>query len=63
MIIPKVLRPEMLSKIHSSHQLQGIVPRLPEGKDVVYRPGMSAEIKALVEKCHICAAFHTRNSR
>ena len=48
-IVPKAMRPEILSRIHSSHQ--GIVSCLRKSKDIVFWPGMNSEIKALVGKC------------
>ena len=48
-IVPKAMRSEILSRIHSSHQ--GIVSCLRKAKDIVFWPGMNSEIKALVERC------------
>ena len=59
-IVPKAMRSEILSRIHSSHQ--GIVSCLRKAKDIVFWPGMNSEIKALVERCSICAEFHARNA-
>ena len=59
-IVPKAMRSEILSRIHSSHQ--GIVPCLRKAKDIVFWPGMNSEIKALVESCSICAEFQAKNA-
>ena len=54
-IVPKAMRPEILSRIHSSHQ--GVASCLRKARDIVFWPGMSAEIKDQVEKCSVCAEF------
>jgi len=59
-IFPKAMRPEMLSRIHSSHQ--GVASCLRKAKDLVFWPGMNSEIKALVERCSTCAEFQARNA-
>ena len=59
-IVPKAMRPEMLSRIHSSHQ--GVASCLRKAKDIVFWPGMNSEIKALVERCSTCAEFQARNA-
>lgn len=58
-IVPKAMRPEMLSRIHSSHQ--GIAACLRKAKDIVFWPGMNSEIKAVVERCPVCADFQAKN--
>ena len=60
MIVPKAMRPEILSRIHSSHQ--GVASCLQKAKDIVFWPGMSAEIKALIERCSVCAEFQAKNA-
>ena len=59
-IVPKAMRSEILSRIHSSHQ--GIVSCLRKAKDIVFWPGMNSEIRALVERCSICAEFQAKNA-
>jgi len=59
-IVPKAMRPEMLSRIHSSHQ--GVASCLRKAKDIVFWPGMNSEVKALVERCAVCAEFQARNA-
>ena len=53
-IVPKAMTPEMLSKIHSSHQ--GIASGQGKAKD------MNSEIKAVVEKCLVCTEFQAKNA-
>ena len=57
-IIPTVMRAEILSKIHSSHM--GIEYCLRKAKDIVFWPGMSTHIKEIVASCQVCAEFQTR---
>ena len=59
-IVPKAILPEILTRIHSSHQ--GIVSCLRKAKDIVFWPGMNSQIKALVERCSICAEFQAKNA-
>ena len=59
-IVPKAMRPEILSRIHSSHQ--GVASCLRKARDIVFWPGMSAEIKDQVEKCSVCAEFQAKNA-
>ena len=60
-IVPKLLRAEILSRIHSSHL--GAESCLRKARDVVFWPGMSNEIKESVANCQICADFQVRNPR
>ena len=60
-IIPTVMRAEILSKIHSSHM--GIESCLRKAKDIVFWPGMSNRIKETVTSCQVCAEFQTRNPK
>ena len=59
-IVPKAMRPEILSRIHSSHQ--GVASCLRKARDIVFWSGMSAEIKDQVEKCSVCAEFQAKNA-
>ena len=56
-IVPKAIRSEILSRIHSSHQ--GCVSCLRKAKDIVFWPGMKDE---LVERCSICAELQAKNA-
>ena len=60
-IVPKLLRAEILSRIHSSHL--GAESCLRKARDVVFWPGMSNEIKESGANCQICADFQARNPR
>ena len=58
-IVPNSMRPEMLKLIHSSHL--GIDKCKRRARDIVYWPGMSAQIEDLVSNCPTCAT-HQRNN-
>ena len=51
-VIPSPLRQEMLGKIHGSHQ--GITKCRERARQSVWWPGMSSELKDLVENCPEC---------
>ena len=57
-IILKVLREEILSRVHSSHM--GIESCLRKAKDIVFWPCMCNQIKEVVTNCQICAEFQAR---
>ena len=50
-IVPKSLRHEVVTRLHSSHQ--GIESRLRKVRDRVYWPAMNADIKEAVTKCEV----------
>ncbi|XP_015779358.1 PREDICTED: uncharacterized protein K02A2.6-like [Acropora digitifera] len=58
LIIPKALRTEVTSRIHSSHL--GIEACLRKARDLVFWPSMNAEIKESVTNCSICAEFQAK---
>ena len=51
-VVPKSLRPEVLSRIHRSHI--GIEGCLRLARESVYWPGMSAAVKNAVSQCETC---------
>ena len=60
-IILKLLREEIMSRIHSSHL--GIESCRRKARVVVFWPGMNSQIKEIVSNCHVCAEFQARNPR
>ena len=52
-LVPKSLRPEMLSKVHSNHL--GIEKTKQRAREVMFWPGMATDIHNLVAMCPICA--------
>ena len=58
-IIPRALRPEVISRLHSSHL--GIEACMRKARDRVYWPAMNSAIKEAVTKCQVCAEFQASN--
>ena len=50
-IVPKTMKSEILSRVHSSHQ--GIVSCLRKAKDIVFWPEMNSEIPSR-GMCSLC---------
>ena len=61
LIVPTVLRAEMLKIIHASHL--GIVKCKSRGQESLYWPGMAASIEDTVAKCSVCAKYTHSNHR
>ena len=55
LIVPTVLRGEMLRQIHKSHL--GIVKCRQRARDVLFWPGMSVHIEEMVNSCSVCADY------
>ena len=51
-VIPASLREDILGKLHGGHQ--GIVKTRALARDAVWWPGLSSEIKTLIEDCRTC---------
>ncbi|KAK3737378.1 hypothetical protein QZH41_011513, partial [Actinostola sp. cb2023] len=60
-VIPHVLRKEMKQIIHSSHL--GAESCLRRAREVIFWPGMSAEIKEMIVACEICRTYETSPQR
>ena len=58
-IIPRAVRPEVISRLHSSHL--GIKTCLRKARDRVYWPVMNSDIKEAVTKCQVCAEYQASN--
>ena len=52
LIVPKVMRPEMLRQIHKSHL--GIAKCRRRAKEVLFWPGMSLDVEQMVTNCSVC---------
>ncbi|XP_028412533.1 uncharacterized protein K02A2.6-like [Dendronephthya gigantea] len=52
LIVPKVLRGEMLKRIHQAHL--GIVKCKQRAREILFWPGMGNEIEEMVSKCPTC---------
>ena len=60
-IIPISMRPQMIAKVHSSHL--GPDARVRRACDVLFWPGMTTQIKELVQKCAVCNDFQARRQK
>ena len=60
-VIPNTLRKNMLKKLHASHQ--GIEKTKRLARDIMFWPGMSAQITDMVSKCSICNTYKKRNCK
>lgn len=60
-VIAKLLRPEVKSRIHSSHL--GVEACLRKARDAVFWPGMNAEVSDLIKQCSICNEFEVKNQK
>ena len=60
-IIPSILRPEMLDRIHRSHQ--GFDPSLSKARDAVYWPYLYNDVKVAVEQCATCQENQTAQQK
>ena len=57
-IVPKALRQDMKNRVHAGHL--GINSCLRRARDLIYWPGMSAEIRQHVETCGTCATYASK---
>ena len=56
-LMPISLRPEVLARLHRSHN--GIEGCLRRDRESVYWPGMTAALKNYVNRCDVCRTFET----
>ncbi|XP_063955561.1 uncharacterized protein K02A2.6-like [Lytechinus pictus] len=60
-IVPKSLRKKMIGKVHC-HAHQGIEKTKKLARDIMYWPGMSAQIADIVASCEICNTYKQNNA-
>ena len=60
-LIPKALRNEMKTRLHSSHL--GYDSMIRRARGMIFWPGIASEIKQLAQNCEICQEAKPRNSR
>ncbi len=60
-IVPRSLRPDMLSRIHASHL--GIEKSKQRARDIMFWPGMGKEIENIISKCSICLTYRPSNTK
>jgi hypothetical protein len=61
LIVPKVLRGEMLKRIHQAHL--GIVKCKQRAWEILFWPGVGTEIEEMVSKCPTCNENRNRNAK
>ncbi|XP_053400458.1 uncharacterized protein K02A2.6-like [Mercenaria mercenaria] len=61
-VIPKSLRADLLSKLHSSSHM-GIEKTISRASDIVFWPRITQEIKDLVLKCPVCLQHRDSNQK
>ena len=54
-IVPKVLRPELLQNVHKAHQ--GADSSIRRARESVYWPGMQAAIRQTCSSCAVCSQY------
>lgn len=60
-IIPEILRTEMLSRIHTGHM--GIEKCKQRARDILFWPGMNKQIEDMVGKCPVCLEHRPSNMK
>ena len=60
-VIPRVMRPEVMSKIHASHL--GVEGCLRKVRDTVFWPNMNGEVRDHISQCSICSEFQAKNPK
>ncbi|XP_057217097.1 uncharacterized protein K02A2.6-like [Triplophysa rosa] len=60
-VVPQVLREEMLSRIHEGHL--GIEKCKRRSRDSVYWPGINSDIETMVSTCEVCLKHQNRQAR
>ena len=60
-IVPEALRSHMVKKVHSSHI--GMEGCLKKARNVLFWPGMTAEIKDCVAKCDTCNTYQAKQQK
>lgn len=57
LIIPQILRTDMLKRLHTSHSGIEMTQRL--ARDTMFWPGISQQVRETVERCKACQKFST----
>ena len=60
-IVPAALQKKFLEKTHASHQ--GLEASLRRAKDVIFWPGMAAQLTELISNCVACNAFQSKQCK
>lgn len=59
LVVPQILRKSILELLHESHF--GVTKTKTRAKEVVYWPGMGAEIENLIARCPVCEKYSNSN--
>lgn len=60
-VVPKCLRSYMIKQIHYAHT--GIESTIRYGRDILFWPGMSADLKNYVSSCKLCNKYSIKNAK
>ena len=60
-VLPKLLRQDLKRQLHHAHS--GVVSTLSRARECIYWPGMSSEIKQVIETCDVCRAYDKRQPK
>ena len=60
-VVPKSLRSYMIKQIHFAHT--GIESTIRYGRDILFWPGMSADLKNYVSSCNVCNKYCIKNTK
>ena len=61
LVIPRMMRAGMIKQIHQGHI--GVEGCLRRAHEVIYWPGMNAEVKDHISKCDVCNAHRPEQCR
>ena len=61
LVIPKILRPDILHNIHASHL--GIEKTKQRARTIVYWPEMTESIEEYIKRCPACQAYQRNNQK
>ena len=60
-VVPRSLQAEMLVRTHASHQ--GAEASIRRAREVIFWPGMTAEIKQQVSQCAVCSEYSAKQQK
>ncbi|XP_030853177.1 uncharacterized protein K02A2.6-like [Strongylocentrotus purpuratus] len=60
-VIPITLRKEMKETLHTSHL--GIEGTLRRAREIIYWPGMNADVKQFIQTCEACRMYEQQNQK
>lgn len=61
LVIPKSLRKQMLSELHSAHQ--GIESTTRRARETIYWPHLNQELKDYISRCETCATYNHKQPK